>query len=120
MVDASGEAKPHVMSATREGVFSHEATSDIQYLDAISIHCRCCDGESPRVGIREDAEGASIRPQAGGYVEVDGVTRHVAGCKPPYRFQDDRVATSADLLIVRVLPVLMVGVPDGGMPLYCF
>jgi len=97
LVDAGGEAKPHLMRATCEGVLSHEATSDIQHLDAIGIHCRCCDGEGPRVGIREDAEGASIRPQASGYVEVDGVTRRVAGSNPPYRFQDDGVATSADV-----------------------
>jgi len=70
------------MRATREGVLSYEATRDIQHLDAIGIHRRCYDGEGPRVGIREDAEGASIRPQAGGYAQVDGVTRRVAGSNP--------------------------------------
>jgi hypothetical protein len=54
--------------------------------------------KAPVLGFGEDAEGASIRPQAGGYAEVDGVTRRVAGSNPPYRFQDDRVATSADVI----------------------
>jgi hypothetical protein len=86
------------MRATREGVLSHEATSDIQHLDAIGIHCRCCDGEGPRVGIREDAEGASIRPQAGSYAQVDGVPRRTAGSRSSYRFQDDGVVASADVI----------------------
>ena len=98
LVDAGGEANPHLIRATCEGVLSHEATRDIQHLDAIGIHRRCCDGEGPRVGIREDAEGASIRPQAGGYVEVDGVTRRTAGSHSSYRFQDDGVLASADII----------------------
>jgi hypothetical protein len=98
LVDAGGEAKPHLVRATREGVLSHEATRDIQHLDAIGIHRRGYDGEGPRVGIREDAEGARIRPQAGSYVEVDGVPRRTAGSRSSYRFQDDGVPTNADVI----------------------
>jgi hypothetical protein len=116
LIDAGGEAKPHLMRATREGVFSHEATRDIQQRDAIGIHRRCYDGEGPRIRIREDAEGAGIRLEAGGYAEVDGVTCRAADPRPPYRFQDDGVVASADVRNSEGVE-LVEALPEGGMEL---